>query len=344
MITKNKDQYRTQHQIFCTDDLVPQNHLLGFIERTIDWTFIYDLVEDQYFADTGRPNIDPVTLIKIPFIQYLYGIRSMRQTIKEIEVNVAYRWFLGLSLTDPAPHFSTFGKNYTCRFKGTDLFEQIFTRILGECFRCEFIDSKKIFVYSTNVKVCAINHKLIKKQAADKALLYVDPLQKEIDADREAHGKKPLKDKNDDGHGGSDSSGSARTQDGFFKQTEYVYDGFCACYICPNNQVLEYSTTNREGYREYKSKSYHCECCPYIEQCTHSQPHVKVVTCHLWEPYMGICEEIRQIIGMKDLYSLCKETIERIFGIAKEEHGFRYTTMRGKTLMQMKKQGWRTPV
>ena len=48
-------------------------------------------------------------LIKIPFIQYLYGIRSMRQTVKEIEVNVAYRWFLGLEMMDKVPHFSTFG-------------------------------------------------------------------------------------------------------------------------------------------------------------------------------------------------------------------------------------------
>ena len=74
--------------------------------------------------------MDPVMLIKIPFIQYLYGIKSMRQTMKEIEVNVAYRWFLGLNMLDPVPHFSTFGKNYTRRFKDTDLFEQIFSKIL----------------------------------------------------------------------------------------------------------------------------------------------------------------------------------------------------------------------
>ena len=74
--------------------------------------------------------MDTVMLIKIPFIQYLYGIKSMRQTMKEIEVNVAYRWFLGLDMLDPVPHFSTFGKNYTRRFKDTDLFEQIFSKIL----------------------------------------------------------------------------------------------------------------------------------------------------------------------------------------------------------------------
>ena len=96
MMTQNADKKREQIQMFCMDDLVPQDHLLRLIDQAIDWSFIYDLVIDKYSADNGRPSMDPVMLIKIPFIQYLYGIRSMRQTVKEIEVNVAYRWFLGL--------------------------------------------------------------------------------------------------------------------------------------------------------------------------------------------------------------------------------------------------------
>ena len=112
MMTQNADKKREQIQMFCMDDLVPQDHLLRLIDQAIDWSFIYELVIDKYSADNGRP-MDPVMLIKIPFIQYLYGIRSMRQTVKEIEVNVAYRWFLGLEMMDKVPHFSTFGKNYT---------------------------------------------------------------------------------------------------------------------------------------------------------------------------------------------------------------------------------------
>ena len=70
---------------------MPKNHILRDIDRAIDFSFIYDLVKDKYCLDNGRPSIDPVLLIKIPFIQYLFGIRSMRQTMREIEVNVAYR-------------------------------------------------------------------------------------------------------------------------------------------------------------------------------------------------------------------------------------------------------------
>ena len=105
MMTQENEKVRKQMQIVCIDDLVPQDHLLRIIEKAIDWSFIYELVEDKYSKDTGRPSIDPVVLIKLPFIQYLYGIKSMRQTIKEIEVNMAYRWFLGLELYDAVPHF-----------------------------------------------------------------------------------------------------------------------------------------------------------------------------------------------------------------------------------------------
>ena len=111
MMTKNADKKREQMMMFSMDDMVPQNHMLRLIDKAINWNFIYDLVEEKYCLDNGRPSMDPVMLIKIPFIQYLYGIKSMRQTIKEIEVNVAYRWFLGLDMLDPVPHFSTFGKN-----------------------------------------------------------------------------------------------------------------------------------------------------------------------------------------------------------------------------------------
>ena len=126
------------------------------------------------------------------------------------------------------------------------------------------------------------------------------------------------------------------TKDGFFKKDEYVYDEYYDCYICPNDQILSYRTTNRDGYREYKSCGDVCETCPYIERCTHSKDHVKVVLRHIWEDYMERCEDIRHSEGMREVYSRRKETIERIFGTAKENHGFRYTQMYGKARMEMK--------
>ena len=444
MITEQNEKARKQIEVVCTDDLVPQDHLLRIIDKAIDWSFIYDLVRDKYSPDQGRPSIDPVTLIKIPLIQYLYGIKSMRQTIKEIEVNVAFRWFLGLELYDKVPHFSTFGKNYSRRFEGTDLFEQIFKHILEECYRFKLVDPTEVFVDATHVKARANNKKMQRRIAEQEALFYEEMLRKEIASDRAAHGKKPLKDKDDDDHssGGNDKfedytddvpldgktikcsttdpeSGWFRkgehkhvfaygietacdkngwildfdvnpgnehdsrtfkglydklenigmekcvvdagyktpaiaklllddgvkpvfpykrpmTKEGFFKKSEYVYDEYNDCYICPNDQVLKYSTTNRDGYKEYKSCGHVCEKCEFLGQCTASKNHVKVVTRHVWEEYMEACEDIRYTEGMRELYSHRKETIERIFGTAKENHGFRYTQMYGKARMVMK--------
>ena len=124
------------------------------------------------------------------------------------------------------------------------------------------------------------------------------------------------------------------TKDVFFKKYEYVYDEYYDCYICPANKILRYSTTNREGYREYKSCC--CKDCPYLEQCTQSKDHVKVITRHIWEEYIEQCEDIRYGIGNKAIYNMRKETIERIFASAKEDHGFRYTRQRGKAQMTVK--------
>ena len=157
------------------DQLVPEEHLLRKIDKYIDFTFIYDLVEDRYSTETGRPSIDPVTLIKIPIIQYMYGIKSMRQTIKEIEVNMAYRWFLGLDFYDKVPHFSTFGKNYKRRFEGTDLFEQIFQQILLQCMKCNVINTDTVFVDATHVSLMGRN-RLKKKKKSKTVMILINTI------------------------------------------------------------------------------------------------------------------------------------------------------------------------
>ena len=121
MMGKKDNAERTQMEIASLEDLVPGNHLVRKLDEAIDMRFIYEEVKDLY-SDFGRESIDPVVLIKIAMIQYIFGIPSMRKTIREIEVNFAYRWYLGYGMHEEIPHFSTFGKNYSRRFKDTDLF------------------------------------------------------------------------------------------------------------------------------------------------------------------------------------------------------------------------------
>ena len=119
------------------------------------------------------------------------------------------------------------------------------------------------------------------------------------------------------------------TKKGFFKKKDFVYDEMLEGYICPNNQVLKYSTTNKEGYREYKSCGKTCASCPYLSQCTTSKNHVKVITEHVWNDYLLQAEELRYTRGSKEIYSKRKETVERCFGDGKEKHGLRFTRYKG---------------
>ena len=81
----------------------------------------------------------------------MFGIRSMRKTIEEIETILAYRWFLGFGFHDKVPHFSTFGKNYERRFNDADLFEQIFCEILNQAANKKLIKTEHVFIESTHV-------------------------------------------------------------------------------------------------------------------------------------------------------------------------------------------------
>jgi len=104
MLTEKKTIERDMLEIMCTEMLVPKKHLLRKIDEAVDFERLYEIVGDLYCKDNGRPSIDPIVLFKIVLIQHLYGIRSLRQTVADIEMNVAYRWFLG---TESAKRFRT---------------------------------------------------------------------------------------------------------------------------------------------------------------------------------------------------------------------------------------------
>ena len=429
LLYKNQSENRMQVNMVCIEDLVPQNHILRDIDKAIDFNFIYDEVKDLYCEDNGRPSVDPVVLFKIVLIQYTFGIRSMRQTIKEIEVNMAYRWFLGYDMLERIPHFTTFGKNYVRRFADSDIFERIFEHILCEAVDAGFVDASAVFIDGTHIKANANNKKYANEIVKIEAKHYQKELAEEINKDRIEHGKKPMKDDDDknppptknikqsktdpecglfhkgehkvqfaytahtvcDKHNfvlgvevapgnvhdsvmfdtvyrnvlakfpqieiiGIDSGyktpwimkqifDSGRlpatpykrpmTKQGFFKKYEYVYDEFYDCIICPNNQVLRYSTTNKEGYREYKSSPDICKSCPYRSQCTESKSCQKIVTRHVWEEYMERAEDVRHSPKGKEIYALRCQTVERVFGDAKEKHAMRYTQLRSKAKVRM---------
>ena len=431
-------------EIVGIESLVPEGHLLRKIDAAVDFNVLYDMVEELYSEDNGRPSVDPVVLFKMVLIQHLYGLPSLRRTAEEVSLNVAYRWFLGYGIQEETPHFSTVSYNFKHRFT-TETVDRIFAWILNEIAEAGYLSPKAVFVDGTHIKANANTKKAIKEQVPAASKHYAKELMEEVDADREAHGKKPFNDENSppaapkkkrdntskkklkrrkkeekkrtvtksetdpesglfvkgdhkkqfayEAHTACDKHGfiletvvtpgnvhdSVAFDEVYDKVTERfpdvetivadsayktphickkvfedervlstaykrpmtkkdghewwkdVYDEYYDCVICPEYQTLAYRTTNRDGYREYKSDPKICVNCPTRELCTSSKVNVKTVQRHIWKDYEELADDARYTPKYRDLYKLRKETIERVFADAKEKHAMRYTQYRGLT-------------
>ena len=180
-------------EIVDTESLVPSGHLLRKIDAAVDFNRIYEMVEPLYSEDNGRPSVDPVVLFKMVLIQHLYGLPSLRRTADEISANVCYRWFLGYTLQEETPHFSTVSYNFRHRFT-TETVDQIFAWILEEVAEAGYLSPKAVFIDGTHIKANANTKKQVKAAIPVASRHYAQELMEEINADREAHGKKPFDD------------------------------------------------------------------------------------------------------------------------------------------------------
>ncbi|MFR3997008.1 MAG: transposase [Oscillospiraceae bacterium] len=137
------------------ESLIPETHLLRKIERMVSFDFIYDLLA-PYYPATGRPSVDPVSMFKMLLIGYLYGIKSERRLVEEVQLNIAYRWFCGFELDDTIPNHSTFSKTRTRKWQQSSLFQKAFYEIVKQCIDsgldCKHGILTGVDVYSANEK------------------------------------------------------------------------------------------------------------------------------------------------------------------------------------------------
>ncbi len=120
-----------------------------------------------------------------------------------------------------------------------------------------------------------------------------------------------------------------RPKSGLFHKWQYEYDPLEDAYRCPAKKTLVYTTTSREGFRQYKSDPRVCAKCSRLVKCTSAKNHMKVITRHVWEADKEWVRENRLSAEGKALYVKRSTTIERSFADAKELHGLRYARMRG---------------
>src|SRR5256886_6757435 len=117
---------------FCLDEAVPNDHPVRRIAGVLDLSWVHSELA-PYYPRIGRPSIDPVLMIRMLIIGYVFAIRSERALCREVQVNFAYRWLCGLSIEDKIPDHSVFSRARNERFRDSDIFRGVFEHVVGAC-------------------------------------------------------------------------------------------------------------------------------------------------------------------------------------------------------------------
>ena len=171
------------------EEIVPKEHLVRKLDAAIDLSFIEDKVENLY-SSFGKPSVPPMVLFKLLIINYTFGINSMRKTCEECEVNMAYRWYLGISIDDKVPNYSTWSQNYIRRYRGSKIFKTIFKEILKQAKKFKMLNLKTIYGDGTHQKASANKNKYEDAEIEIEAKSYDEELIREINEERAKLGKK----------------------------------------------------------------------------------------------------------------------------------------------------------
>ena len=157
---------------FSLEGHVPQNHLLRSIDRFVDLSSIRAHLAD-YYSHTGRPSIDPELLIRMLLVGYCFGIRSERRLCEEVHLNLAYRWFCRLDLSDRIPDHSTFSKNRHGRFRESDLLRHVFETTVARCMEDGLVGGQGFAVDASLISADVQKHNSSKPD--DWAARDIDP-------------------------------------------------------------------------------------------------------------------------------------------------------------------------
>ena len=429
MLRDRKTQQQGEYELVLLEELVPQDHFLRKVEAAVDFSFIHDMCKDLYCLDNGRPAIEPELLFKMLLLGYLYGIKSEIKLAQAVNENIAFKWFLGIKLTEKGPDHATISANRVRRFRDNNIAEQIFDEILRQCIGKGLVGGAILYTDSTHIKAKANKHRKALVTVNTSPKEYIEELDEQIALDREILNKKPF-DKNDNDpdppEGGgtttrmvslTDPDSGQQTRDGkpdgfhysehrtvdsknnvivnvhvepanvnditpvskilkeikhrlgrlpkymgfdagyhsawiahlleknnvqgvigyrrhthqqeVFGKYRFRYEPYFDAYTCPEGKHLYWKTTNRTGYREYWSSSKDCANCPRKNECMSEKSKRRLVTRHVWQDAL---EEVtwftKTTIGRR-IYSWRKQTIERSFAEAKENHGLRFARMLG---------------
>lgn len=147
-----------QYTTVSLDDLIPEDNFYRQVEACIDLSFVRDLVSG-YYADNGRPSIDPVVFCKLQVIAFFEGIRSERHLMETVNLNLAHRWFIGYDLEEALPDHSSLSKIRE-RY-GLDIFHQFFERVVSLCIEAGLVWGEELYLNSTKVQANAAFNSMV---------------------------------------------------------------------------------------------------------------------------------------------------------------------------------------
>ena len=148
---------------FSIEDHVPSDHILRAIDGVIDLSGVRQHLS-AFYSNTGRPSIarqcienaregiDPELMMRMLLVGYIMGIRSERRLCDEVHLNLAYRWFCKLDLTDPILDHSTFSKNRHGRFRDSDMLRHVFETVVAQCIEAGLASGQR---YAADASIIA---------------------------------------------------------------------------------------------------------------------------------------------------------------------------------------------
>jgi len=156
---------------FDLDKVVPPDHLVRQIDKFLDLTWVHKELA-PYYSHTGRPSIDPVLMIRMLILGYVFAIRSERRLCSEVQVNLAYRWFCKLSIEDGIPDHSVFCRARHERFRESDALRRVFEVVVAKCIAAGLVGGEALSIDASLIKADVDKNK---RMAGDQAITWPKP-------------------------------------------------------------------------------------------------------------------------------------------------------------------------
>lgn len=193
---------------FDLDKVVPPDHLVRQIGAVLDLGWVHQELA-PYYSHTGRPSIDPVLMIRMLIVGYVFAIRSERRLCAEVQVNLAYRWFCGLGIEDKIPDHSVFCRARHERFRESDALRRVFEGVVGTCIAAGLVGGEAFSIDASLIKADVDKKKRV---PGDQPIAWpkTEETSRAVREYLAALDAASSHEENDDGDGGGPSGGGSR--------------------------------------------------------------------------------------------------------------------------------------